>query len=990
MSEESKKEKEKDIFKSKFEGIFLISQIGDLLNEYKELIQTLNKISEANNLKDFDLNPNIIKMIFGKYDTTINFCKVKNSFAYFTIDLNFQFQKISRYKKINLKRTEYKFSYKNKDYYCFTMDSMKKYLDDLLEEHEYYIELTSQPYSGKKIKDIEQFLMLNSSDFKILIDYQFRDIDYNTFNYDFYNLPDKITGKNLNLKLGHYVSLTEEEYKDFIYYDTEERKKFYKGFQQILYLKKVFGICGPYGTGKTIMMLKMIISDKSQKYLYINLGTVNDLNNNELKKLLRYEIIKLFDKEVIFLEDKSIPEKQTYDKIINLIDNLKNKQIFSLLKNIIILMNNLQYTNSYFIIDQYSSKYDFNNNNIKELIETIKKKKNIHIIICSSMNNEDVKYNLSECLNEKAVFPSYNIDFIYYFYVGSLIRLNNLSNYETLIETKSQEFKTYLYYFGNLPLYYYLLERAELERGELKNFIYKEKKEIKNEIKLYYKGNIKNRYEESYQMIYDILNIMSLINKREIFFFDELSSTVAKYPLKFLEIKKEKIKINELKLFGLASNNQKIKNYTEDLESIEPKDSKSKIRTNQFILENYVMFFNEDKYCFNYISKLTEKEKNKLGFIESNINPEITIFYLDYLFPFIEEIFSNIIYDILSISSKYIFELLPAQSKGGLLELIISEKVKNSKKCLLYNISDCETVENFVPNAFFIQNYITRKINTLRTFIENKNQKLYKKKKLTGDYIFFTQLQFTGKYYDCALLVPCKDGSGYKLMLLQISKRKITSQRFFREEHMIILNRVKSKLEKEYDIIIKEGHFSYILTYEDPDKDIIEFCKDYNLNYFLFSIDNLSFMNLEDIHIIFTEKTLITKQFPFQSSFSILPENKFTMKNKKLNDYEYIKKFQKELIFEDIEEELKNLINKYFENNQELAEDDKNEFYLFGNFDEIVEVNNLFCIWFNNNDYSLYYKNNNKYEIFDLKYPKKLSNKNFSLICSKYSIKKRN
>ena len=32
MSEESKKEKEKDIFKSKFEGIFLISQIGDLLN----------------------------------------------------------------------------------------------------------------------------------------------------------------------------------------------------------------------------------------------------------------------------------------------------------------------------------------------------------------------------------------------------------------------------------------------------------------------------------------------------------------------------------------------------------------------------------------------------------------------------------------------------------------------------------------------------------------------------------------------------------------------------------------------------------------------------------------------------------------------------------------------------------------------------------------------------------------------------------------------
>ena len=76
MSEESKKEKEKDIFKSKFEGIFLISQIGDLLNEYKELIQKLDILSKKNNLKDFDVNQDIIKMIFGKYDETINYCNV--------------------------------------------------------------------------------------------------------------------------------------------------------------------------------------------------------------------------------------------------------------------------------------------------------------------------------------------------------------------------------------------------------------------------------------------------------------------------------------------------------------------------------------------------------------------------------------------------------------------------------------------------------------------------------------------------------------------------------------------------------------------------------------------------------------------------------------------------------------------------------------------------------------------------------------------------
>ena len=204
---------------------------------------------------------------------------------------------------------------------------------------------------------------------------------------------------------------------------------------------------------------------------------------------------------------------------------------------------------------------------------------------------------------------------------------------------------------------------------------------------------------------------------------------------------------------------------------------------------------------------------------------------------------------------------------------------------------------------------------------------------------------------------------------------------------MIILNRVKNKLEKEYDITIKEGHFSYILLYEEPDKETINFCDNYNLNYFLFSINNLSFMELD--RIIFTEKTFITKQFPIQSAFSILPEDKFVMKNMKLNEYDFIKNFQEKLIYEDIEQELSYLIDEYFETSQDLGEEDKNEFHLMGNFDEQIKINDSFCIWFNNNNFSLYYKNRDKYEKIDKKYSKKLSNKKFSLICSKFSITKK-
>ena len=55
----------------------------------------------------------------------------------------------------------------------------------------------------------------------------------------------------------------------------------------------------------------------------------------------------------------------------------------------------------------------------------------------------------------------------------------------------------------------------------------------------------------------------------------------------------------------------------------------------------------------------------------------------------------------------------------------------------------------------------------------------------------------------------------------------------------------------------------------------------------------------------------------------------------------------------------------------------------------MIEVNNSFCIWYDNNDFSLYYSKDKDYKKLSQKYSKKLSEKNFSLICSKYSIRKK-
>ena len=60
-------------------------------------------------------------------------------------------------------------------------------------------------------------MMLDCFDFNILISYEYQDIDYKKLNYDsIYNLPNEIKGKDLNLKLGLYVDLTEDDFNEFI------------------------------------------------------------------------------------------------------------------------------------------------------------------------------------------------------------------------------------------------------------------------------------------------------------------------------------------------------------------------------------------------------------------------------------------------------------------------------------------------------------------------------------------------------------------------------------------------------------------------------------------------------------------------------------------------------------------------------------------------------------------------------------------------------
>ena len=966
-------------FNCKFEGIFEVSKSEEILNEYRELIASFE--NQIQLFGEIDLNIETIKKIFDIGENEINNCIVRNQGEFYKVSLCYLHQGVNVYQILELKKKEYKFSYKGNNYYCFDMSNMKKYLNNLLKLHDYQIEIPNFLPPNNIVKDIEQFLLLNIPEFKIKIGYQFQDINYETFNYkSLYNNSKEIKGSELNLKLGHYALLSEDDFNKFEYYNTSQRENFFENFLSVALTKKIIGLCGPYGTGKTISLLKMIISVKDQKSLYINLDTVEKLNIIELRKLLNYEILKLFD-EKVFEKNNSSRFKKIYNKINNFVNEYDGTNIFHLLIKIIAEVKSLDCYIFFFIIDQYSSKYDSPQNKIESLtmfLETINSNK-IHVIICSSMNNDSVKKDFCQCLSVTAlnVFCLYKS--IFYYYVGSLVRLNTLKKYEKIIEDKSQDFIRYLNYFGNIPIYYYSLNRTQSASRQLEYYVDLEKEKIIKEIKSFYEKKEDIKEDKYYRMLDDIMKIISIINKKEIFFYEKLGDDLLKLPLKYLELKKETIDINDLKLYGLIAKNEKINKFIEELK---PSD---KFNYEYLISSTQTKFFNEEKYCANYISKITKEEKDKVKFTVIENNFKLNIFYLDYLFPLMEDYLSSIIYEVLLSASKYIYKELPAQTKGGLLEYIISERVKHIKQFGYYKIDNFEIIENFVPNNFFIQNFTSRKTNTIRTFVENKITNIMQKKNLPEGNIFFNQLQFTGKYYDCAVLIQTDKLKEYKLLLLQISKKKILSQRFFREEHMIIMNRVKSKLEKEYDIKIIEGHFSYILTEEEKDQDTIKFCEDNNLNYMLFSIEELKFTKID--YPLFTDKTLITRKFPFQTSFSILPREIFAIENETLIKKDYIQTIQNKLEYEKIESNLYNKLNKIYKTAYDLPDGDANEFAIFGNFKEVFQVNNSFCIWFNNKSKSFYYYNNeNHYVKSDFKYSKKLSDENYTLICSKYKI----
>ena len=369
-----------------------------------------------------------------------------------------------------------------------------------------------------------------------------------------------------------------------------------------------------------------------------------------------------------------------------------------------------------------------------------------------------------------------------------------------------------------------------------------------------------------------------------------------------------------------------------------------------------------------------------------NKDGNIDIYCIDYLFPYIQDILTNMIYKETMNYGKLFFNLFDGQTPSGFFEYFIIEYVKETKRFFEYTINNFETINTIVENNYFIQNHSSRKLEIKPNYIENEN--LIEKPtinplkiRLPNNNILISQNELNGKYYDCAFLFPITDQETckhFRIAVCQISKNKISLQRFFKEEHELILRNVKYNLENKFDIEICEGYFFYIFSSQELDKNSIEFCKENNIAYVLFSPDIMKF----DPNYPFDLKSsLITKIFPVQNIFSILPQEKFKMNNNQFIFNNEIQKIKENFIYTKISGENETKLNNYLYQKQST-----NEYFILGYFDEKFDVTK-FCLWYDKNNREIDYKNGLKQVILqkELKF-QEYEKPNFVLIGLKKEI----
>ena len=326
---------------------------------------------------------------------------------------------------------------------------------------------------------------------------------------------DKVTLKQLSLNYPEFFS---KESLDENVINTEKRNVFEKelyDFCNSFSNQNYKFYCGKTGIGKTVTLL-------NYRYKYRNVFYIN------MRIIFKY--CKTIEKFYEFLKNElafTFNSYNEYDKFINDLNIFKYEEstlllgysfIYEKLKFIIeklVIYYKRNTVPLFIMLDQYKPKYEYSSQ-IFELLKTESgNHMNIKILICSSINEEEIKdniYNSIYLLNKEE--DSYN----------SIDKLIDDYASENLSENKSRFFEL----FGKLPKY--LTRIKNCEENKLEDLKSKLKAEVLMDVehslnKLHLKDN--NKLECIFQII---------VNEGEIISKEKLNKIYKFIPLKYISI----------------------------------------------------------------------------------------------------------------------------------------------------------------------------------------------------------------------------------------------------------------------------------------------------------------------------------------------------------------------------------------------------------------------------------------------------------------------
>ena len=331
---------------------------------------------------------------------------------------------------------------------------------------------------------------------------------------------NKFKPKNLSKYFFKYFLYNKENNEDEFEYDyTENRKNFISSFLDVLIYTKdlhFFKFCGPSSTGKSTTLLKF--SRQHKKIIYLNLKTINTLekeNNFEHYNLIIYEFRKLYfdtkDNENNFL--------------LMLINDCQNKPATIIILKILNFIKNENYI---IIFDQFKKKY-VNKADFEEIENLIKSSK-LKLIMCSSIDDKDVRKEVIKTIEYFRGNPKELNNFTqdYYFYIRQNFFKKKIS--------KNIELNRLLQLFDNKPKYQYLLSQSK-EHDHFTKI-----KDIKSHIIEKMKDFFS--FEPDFDLCKILLNIKNKIGLK--FDYSEFSNVIQKVPMKYytLELEEKSFEIN--------------------------------------------------------------------------------------------------------------------------------------------------------------------------------------------------------------------------------------------------------------------------------------------------------------------------------------------------------------------------------------------------------------------------------------------------------------